>query len=408
MRASVPSRVPSPLWLARAPHRLLFFAGASQVFLAMLWWVLWLIAMRWDLWPMPPPLLPAGLMHGVWMQYLVLPGFFFGFLLTVFPRWIGLTDLSLRHYLPVALAILGGQWLVCFGAFGWRPGIPLGVLLVLAGWAKALVTLGRLLYQDKGACWHARVCFAALVIGWLGLCMVLAVVLGTSAHWLLISLKLGSFGLLLPVYITVAHRMFPFFAKMVFTDYHPWRPLPWLGAVLMLLVVHLGLELMTAPGWLWLTDVPLTLLSAWALWRWWPRGRMPGLLAVLFVGSLWLPVAFGILSLQSLALLISDVWILGRAPLHALFIGFFGSILVAMVTRVTQGHAGRPLLMPKVAWYAFVALQAVTVLRMVAEITADSYAWQALAALGWLLALAPWLGRIIWIYLSPRADGKPG
>ena len=33
----------------------------------------------------------------------------------------------------------------------------------------------------------------------------------------------------------------------------------------------------------------------------------------------------------------------GRAPAHALYIGFFGSLLVAMVTRVTQGHSGRPL-----------------------------------------------------------------
>ena len=29
--------------LAAAPHRLLFFVGASNVLLAMLWWALWLI-----------------------------------------------------------------------------------------------------------------------------------------------------------------------------------------------------------------------------------------------------------------------------------------------------------------------------------------------------------------------------
>ena len=38
----------------------------------------------------------------------------------------------------------------------------------------------------------------------------------------------------------------------------------------------------------------------------------------------------------------------------------------------------------------------------------DALAWQALAALAWLLALAPWVARIGTIYLSPRADGKPG
>jgi uncharacterized protein involved in response to NO len=32
----------------------------------------------------------------------------------------------------------------------------------------------------------------------------------------------------------------------------------------------------------------------------------------------------------------------------------------------------------------------------------------ALAAVGWLLAFLPWVLRSLGIYLSPRADGKPG
>jgi uncharacterized protein involved in response to NO len=35
-------------------------------------------------------------------------------------------------------------------------------------------------------------------------------------------------------------------------------------------------------------------------------------------------------------------------------------------------------------------------------------AWMAVAALGWLVAFAPWVVRIGRIYLSPRVDGKPG
>ena len=86
-------------------------------------------------------------------------------------------------------------------------------------------------------------------------------------------------------------------------------------------------------------------------------------------------------------------FLLGRAPAHALFVGFFGSLLVAMVTRVTQGHSGRLLVMPKVGWFAFVAIQLVALLRIVAEVLPDAPAWQALAALGWLLAFAPWVLR---------------
>ena len=46
--------------LVRAPHRLLFFVGASNVLLAMMWWALWLIDARWHVIGMPQPVVPAG------------------------------------------------------------------------------------------------------------------------------------------------------------------------------------------------------------------------------------------------------------------------------------------------------------------------------------------------------------
>lgn len=79
-----------------------------------------------------------------------------------------------------------------------------------------------------------------------------------------------------------------------------------------------------------------------------------------------------------------------------------------MVTRVTQGHSGRRIEMPGVAWFAFAAIQLVTVLRILADATADAGLWWAVAGLGWLAALAPWVVRLGRIYLVPRADGKPG
>ena len=407
-RATPPLRGLSPSWLAQAPHRMMFFVGAGNVLLAMLWWALWLLAMRWGGWTMPETSVYAGWLHALLMQYLVLPSFIFGFLLTVFPRWMGLPDLSRWHYVPVGLGLMGGQLAILLGTAGWQAGISVGLLLALGGWTSALLSLGRLLADEKGRTWHARSCFAGLLLGWLGLVMFIAFTLGAPANWAFASIKLGSIGLLLPVYMTVAHRMFPFFAGNVVPGYRAWRPLWWLGAMWALLMAHLGLELVHAYAWLWLADLPLLLLSTLAVYRWWPRGRMPGILAVLFIGTAWLPVTFVLYLVQSFTYLGSGEFVLGRAPMHALFIGFFGSLLVAMVTRVTQGHSGRPMVMPKVAWFAFAALQAVAVMRIVADIAPDAMAWQAAAAVGWLLALAPWVGRLGWIYLSPRADGRPG
>jgi len=398
----------SPRLLANAPHRLMFFIGASNVLLAMAWWAAWLVASRWHGFAMPQPHPYAGWLHAIVMQYQVLPSFFFGFLLTTFPRWMGLPEFGRRRYLPVGIGLFGGQMATLLGAFGWAPGILVGSGLTIAGWTFGLAALGPLLFREKGTTWHARSCFAALCLGLAGLVAWLAFLRGASPLWAFASIKIGTFGLLMPVYVTVAHRMFPFFAGNVVPNYRPWRPLWLLGAFWALALAHLALELVHGYRWLWAPDLGLLALTTSMLWRWWPRGSRNGLLVTLFIGLAWLPIAFALYSAQSVAYLQTGMFWLGRAPAHALFIGFFGSVLVAMVTRVTQGHSGRPLKMPAVAWVAFGGIQLVALVRVVAELAPDPLACMAIAAIGWLLAFTPWVLRIGRIYLSPRVDGKPG
>jgi uncharacterized protein involved in response to NO len=83
-------------------------------------------------------------------------------------------------------------------------------------------------------------------------------------------------------------------------------------------------------------------------------------------------------------------------------------MLVAMVTRVTQGHSGRPLEMGGIAWLTFGLLQLVALARIYAEVAADAPLWLAFAAFGWIVAFLPWILRSLWIYATPRIDGKPG
>src|SRR6185295_1703518 len=163
-----------------------------------------------------------------------------------------------------------------------------------------------------------------------------------------------------------------------------------------------------AYAWTWLADVPLVAVFTGLLIVWWPRGPMPPLLRVLFLGFAWLPIAFALYAAQSAWFAATGEFALGRAPAHALFVGFFGSLLVAMVTRVTQGHSGRPLVLGKVAAFAFVVIQLVTMTRITAELVPDALGWQAAAAVSWIVAFLPWVLRSAWIYLSPRVDGHPG
>src|SRR5690606_5563104 len=338
----------------------------------------------------------------------VLPSFIFGFLLTTFPKWMGQPEFERWRYAPVGIGIFGGQIATLLGAMGWEAGIVVGLFMTIAGWLAGLFTLGPLLWRERGTTWHARSCFAALCLGFIGQLAWLAHVLGASAFCAFVSIKIGTFGLLLPVYLTVAHRMFPFFAANVVPGYQAWRPL-WLLAVLWpLALAHLMLELFHLYGLLWLVDLPLLAITGYMLWRWWPRGEKPRLLTVLFVGVAWLPLTFALYAGQSIAYEVTGVYWLGRGPAHALFVGFFGSVLVAMVTRVTQGPSGRARCRPAVAWLAFIAIQGGAIMRVLAEVLPDTPAWEALAALGWLVACGPWVARIGRIYLRPRADGRPG
>jgi uncharacterized protein involved in response to NO len=395
--------------LGTAPHRLMFFAGACNLVLAMAWWTAWLVHARWPaVLALPyPPVFP-GWVHAFVMQYQMLPCFVFGFLSTTFPKWMKLPDLARSQFVPIGLALIAGQLATLVGVLGSPTAIVVGVALTIVGWSLALATLTAMLWREEGTTWHARSCVAGLVLGYFGLIAFGWHVLGGSPTWTAISVKLGTHGFLMAVYFTVAHRMFPFFAASVVVGYQPWRPTWLLAAMWTALALRLGLDLGLAPAWTWIGDGALLALSGVAWWRWWPRGDKPRLLSVLFVGLAWLPVAEALYLADSLTAAVTGHTLLGRAPAHALFVGFFGSVLVAMVTRVTQGHSGRPLAMPPVAWFAFCAIQLVAIVRIVGELVQDSYAWFVVAGVGWLVALAPWVVRLGRTYLMPRVDGKPG
>jgi uncharacterized protein involved in response to NO len=394
--------------LAAAPHRSLFLVGAANVLLAMGWWAAWLTGTRtgWFV-PATPPL-PAGWMHAIVMQYQVLPPFIFGFLLTVFPRWLDHEPLGARHYLPVGAGLLGGQLLTLLGLGGNATLLLAGASLTLAGWCTGTVWLARVLVRGKKFTGHAVSIFVALCFGIVGLGFYLALLVRPDGLVAMAAIKIGGVAVLVPIYFTVCHRMIPFFTSNLVPGYRMVRPMWTLVAAWTLLLAHLALELTHRYTWLWVADAPLALLTAALLFAWWPRAPLPPLLRVLFLGFAWLPVAFVLFTAQSVWFAATGEFVLGRAPAHALFVGFFGSLLVAMVTRVTQGHSGRPLELGSVAAVAFVLLQLTAVIRIVAEFAADSGAWQAAAAIGWLVAFLPWVLRSGWIYLTPRADGHPG
>lgn len=399
-----------PGLLSAAPHRLLFLVGAAQLMLAMTWWTAWLAAASGWIPELAAPGAPPGWLHALLMQFQVFPSFMFGFLMTVFPRWMNQQAVPRALFLPTGIGLAAGQVLVLLGAWGVpAAGIPLvfiGVITTLIAWCVGLVALWRPLWGDAARTPHAVSAFAGMFVGAGGVLAFALFLGGGDPRWVLAAIKLGTFGLLLPVYLTVLHRMLPFFAAGAVRGHVPWRtpPAASLGVVWVLCLAHLLLELVHYYAWLWVVDLPFAAVTAWWLWRNWPRGPMPSLMRVLLVGAAWIPLALLLYAGQSAWFAWTGEFAMGRAPAHALFIGAFGSVLVAMVTRVTHGHSGRPLSLGVIPAIAFIGLQLAAVMRLAGEWL--GLEWQALAALAWLLALAPWILRSGAIYLAPRIDGK--
>jgi uncharacterized protein involved in response to NO len=50
----------------------------------------------------------------------------------------------------------------------------------------------------------------------------------------------------------------------------------------------------------------------------------------------------------------------------------------------------------------------VALLRLAAGFSDQPLAWWQASAAGWVLVFLPWVLRHLWIYLVPRADGRPG
>ena len=401
------STMTKPPLLLAAPHRLPFLTGSLGLGSTAAWWLSVLVQIHAGSTMAIALAMPAPLLHGPAMLFLGFTPFVFGFLLTVVPRWMGYPDLAWQRYAPVGVLLALGVTCAQIGLGSAQPLLLLGGLAILGGgWSLGLLFLAQLLLVNrrdgKPPCWHAASALSALALGLLALLCAIGFVITIDPRWSRWSNLLAINGFLLPVFLTVAHRMVPFFARMVVTDYQPWRPDWLLTAIWALLGLRLLGDGFSHAIALALGSTGLALMTSMMAFKWWPQGPAPGLLNALLWGFLWAPAGFALSALDAGGVA------LGRAPLHALLIGFAGSMLVAMVTRVTQGHSGRPLAMFGLAWAAFAGIQLAAVMRIWAALRTEDSAILLLAAGAFLFGLAPWLVRNALVYSRPRIDGRPG
>lgn len=394
--------------LFAAPHRSLFFAGAVSLLLSFLLWGLELAA-RVGFLPHLAWTLPPGWMHALLVTVGVFPLFMFGFLLTAMPRWQGHDEIPKGRWLWAWRLLVAG-WAVAFLGM-LVPGLLVpGLLLVFAGWGGAQRVLWQIAHHGDLEALHARVVCYAMLTGMAALLAWVGYALTGEAIWARGAINIAVFGCLLPVFFAVCHRMVPFFSTGVIPSYVMVRPTWALVLVLGGSVLHAVLPLVGLQALSWVADAPAAFAALWLSWQWRlvPALRVP-LLGMLHIGFLWLGISMAMFAAQGLAAL-AGLQILGLAPLHALGLGFFGSVLMAMVSRVTLGHSGRKLAADRLTWGIFLGLEAVVLIRIAAEVAPGEWsgALMFLALAGWLGVFGAWGVRYLPIYWRPRPDGRPG
>lgn len=398
----------------------MFFTGMALLAAASLWWTT-ILALR-TLGDAPAPfVLPPGMAHALLMGGAFMPMFFAGFLCTVGPRWLQAPPVSAASLLPLAGAWVAGWTIFVFGAQRDAHAAAAGLAIVAFFWSAFVVRILRMIAASRASDrLHLLVIAGACAIGALAFWFGAGALAAGHPARLAIAESMLLHGFLAPVFVAALHRMVPFVhvASQAIERRFGNAPLWLLIGAFVLQPVAQAIADTSADAQAarvphaiaFVAGAAAAALVGWIALRWRAHQNLRiRLLAMLFGALAWLGVAFALLAADAFAL----AW--GRpspglrlAALHALAMGFFASTMLAMVSRVTCGQAGRMLSSEHVVWWLFLALQAATVLRLVAAalpatsmpLLAAAFAWTA-AMLVWSLRYAGWYGR-------PRIDARAG
>jgi uncharacterized protein involved in response to NO len=352
----------------------------------------------------PSDALPLTRWHGHEMLFGFVAAAIAGFLLTAVPTWTGSRPVS-----GAALACLVLLWLagraVLSPVLGLQ-GTP-WILLDAAFFPALAVTLGVPLVRSR----NYRNLQFLLFLGLLAAADVWF--LGSHLKWLgplpFDPLRLAA-NLVLLMIAVVGGRIIPAFTRNALLQSGRQcaiSPVRWLDRATLVAVAAVVVADLVRPD----TPVAGSLAAFAALllavsasrWQGYRTLRMP-IVAILHVGYVWLVVA----------LALKSAWLLAGAPwaanwLHALTAGAFGTMILAVMTRVALGHTGRALVVARPIAVAYVLVVVAAVLRVAAPSAPPAYYLELLLAASalWGASFLIFLGVYSPILFSPRPDEQP-
>jgi uncharacterized protein involved in response to NO len=351
---------------------------------------------------------PAGYLEATaWHAHEMVFGFsvavIAGFLLTAVGNWTG-RETAVGGPL-LALAALWAAGRVAMLVPGALPrGLP--ALVDLAFLPALLAVLARPLVQARNR--RNFVMLAILGALFAANAVVHASALGVAAPGAARHACLVALDVVVLVILIIAGRIFPMFTRNA-TGVESIRSSRALDALAVASMAALTLLDAIAPEGGAASSVvagAAGVLAAARAARWGTRhvARIP-LLWILHAGYAWLVIG---LLLRALAGFVAAIP--ASVAAHALTVGAIGSLTLGMMARVALGHSGRPLVAPRSVAWAFVAVNAAAVARVVVPLVAPAWTLWALvaAAVLWTAAFVVYVAAYAPILLSPRVDGKAG
>ena len=377
-----------------------FLASGTYAFIIV---ALWLFELELGFWPGAAPALE--LIHIHELLFGVIVAAIAGFLLTAVPGWTDGKVLRGRR-----LALLFSVWLLGRVAVLASPILP-GTLVAVADLAFLALLLGLLAPVLIRAKRPRNLPVLALIGGpivanllfhlsWLGVSnsgVGIGALIGLDLVLFLVSM-IG--GRIVPAFTLNALRR-----RGTPVELKPWPRLD--QATLAATALMLPLDL--AP----IGSIPAGLMAALAaalhglrLSRWHgPRTVAEPIVWILHVAYLWIPLGLGLKAL----------WLLGEIGLpstwvHALTVGAFTGMILAVMTRASLGHTGRALTAPRPIVLCYVAITLAALIRVFGPLTGDAAYEPTLLAAGalWLVAFGAFVAVYAPILSRPRPDGRPG
>jgi uncharacterized protein involved in response to NO len=326
-----------------------------------------------------------------------------GFLLTAIPNWTGRLPLQGLPLLGLVLLWIVGRVAVAVSA---EIGAGPAAVLDLSLWVVLLGVVLREILTGKN--WRNLPMVGALLLFTIANALMHAEVFGWAATGAL-GWRLGM-GVIVVLIVLIGGRIVPSFTRN-------WLAKRGTGA---LPAPFDRIDRLTMAGsaaamlcWAALPGSPVTgvlvavaaVLNAVRLARWQgQRTAAEPLVLVLHLGYVWIPVGLALLAASILTAAVPTL-----AAVHALGVGAFATMMLAIMTRATLGHTGRTLHAGPATSVIYVLITLAALLRLGATLVPALYTPLLHSSGGaWIAAFALYLAIYGPMLLSPRPDGRPG